>query len=94
MDIYIYRAKICNEENNNNDALYITLRRQNVIYSASLFFFFLLMNMKRIIHELLEMISGKKLRCFQVFERHGLVQENPLGQKFDPNKHDAIFQVQ
>jgi hypothetical protein len=58
MDIYIYRAKICNEENNNNDALYITLRRQNVIYSASLLFFFLPMNTQRINDELLEMTSG------------------------------------
>lgn len=29
----------------------------------------------------------------KVFERHGLVQENPLNEKFDPNKHDAIFQI-
>lgn len=32
-------------------------------------------------------------QLLKVFERHGLVQENPLGQKFDPNKHDAIFQI-
>ena len=30
---------------------------------------------------------------FQVFERHGLVRDNPLGEKFDPNKHNALFQV-
>ena len=29
----------------------------------------------------------------QVFGKHGLVQENPVGEKFDPNKHDALFQV-
>ena len=29
----------------------------------------------------------------QVFNKHGLVQENPMGEKFDPNKHDALFQV-
>ena len=29
----------------------------------------------------------------QVFGKHGLVQENPIGEKFDPNKHDALFQV-
>ena len=37
-----------------------------------------------------------KLICFnflQVFSKHGLVQENPMGEKFDPNKHDALFQV-
>ena len=22
-----------------------------------------------------------------------MVQENPVGEKFDPNKHDALFQV-
>jgi len=32
-------------------------------------------------------------QLLKVFERHGLEQENPLGQKFDPNKHDALFQV-
>jgi hypothetical protein len=59
MDIYIYSAKICNEEKKNNkDALYMTLRRQNVVYSASLLLFFLPLNMKRISRELLEMISG------------------------------------
>ena len=30
---------------------------------------------------------------WKVFAKHGLVQENPLGEKFDPNKHDALFQV-
>ncbi|XP_023336344.1 grpE protein homolog, mitochondrial [Eurytemora carolleeae] len=29
----------------------------------------------------------------KVFERHGLVRDNPLGEKFDPNKHNALFQV-
>ena len=28
-----------------------------------------------------------------MFAKHGLVQENPIGEKFDPNKHDALFQV-
>ena len=32
-------------------------------------------------------------KLLQVFNKHGLVQENPLGEKFDPNKHDALFQV-
>jgi len=43
-----------------------------------------------------EMHTGLKLtqsQLLKVFERHGLVQENPMGQKFDPNKHDALFQV-
>ena len=29
----------------------------------------------------------------QVFRRHGLEQVNPLNEKFDPNLHDALFQV-
>jgi len=32
-------------------------------------------------------------QILKVFAKHGLVQENPLGQKFDPNKHDALFQI-
>jgi len=47
-------------------------------------------------HYLKDMHTGLKLtqaQLLKVFERHGLVQENPLGQKFDPNKHDAMFQV-
>eukprot|EP00088_Acartia_fossae_P012397 TRINITY_DN16390_c0_g1_i1.p1 TRINITY_DN16390_c0_g1~~TRINITY_DN16390_c0_g1_i1.p1 ORF type:complete len:252 (+),score=54.63 TRINITY_DN16390_c0_g1_i1:55-810(+) len=43
-----------------------------------------------------DMHMGLKLtqsQLLHVFERHGLVQENPMGEKFDPNKHDALFQV-
>ena len=29
----------------------------------------------------------------QVFRRHGLETINPLDEKFDPNKHEALFQV-
>ncbi len=29
----------------------------------------------------------------QVFKRHGLEQINPLNEKFDPNKHEALFQI-
>jgi len=32
-------------------------------------------------------------QLLKVFSKHGLVQENPLGEKFDPNKHDALFQI-
>jgi len=42
------------------------------------------------VHEGLRLTESQLL---QVFERHGLVQENPLNEKFDPNKHDAIFQI-
>merc|ERR1712025_644958 len=43
-----------------------------------------------------DMHQGLKLtetQLLQVFSKHGLVQENPLGEKFDPNKHDALFQI-
>ena len=29
----------------------------------------------------------------QVFKRHGMEPINPLDEKFDPNKHEALFQV-
>ncbi|VDL76335.1 unnamed protein product [Nippostrongylus brasiliensis] len=29
----------------------------------------------------------------KTFQRHGLVQVNPMGEKFDPNLHEAVFQV-
>merc|ERR1719278_777265 len=32
-------------------------------------------------------------QLLKVFGKHGLVQENPIGEKFDPNKHDALFQI-
>jgi len=32
-------------------------------------------------------------QLLKVFGKHGLVQENPVGEKFDPNKHDALFQI-
>jgi len=47
-------------------------------------------------HYLKDMHQGLKLtqsQLLHVFERHGLTQENPLGEKFDPNKHDALFQI-
>jgi len=42
------------------------------------------------VHEGLKLTESQLLK---VFERHGLVQENPLNQKFDPNKHDALFTI-
>jgi molecular chaperone GrpE len=47
-------------------------------------------------HFLKDMHQGLKLtqnQLLHVFERHGLTQETPLGEKFDPNKHNALFQV-
>lgn len=43
-----------------------------------------------------DMHEGLKLtetQLHQVFRRHGLEQENPLNEKFDPNKHEAAFQI-
>ena len=42
------------------------------------------------LHQGLQLTESQLLN---VFSKHGLVQENPMGQKFDPNKHDALFQV-
>ena len=42
------------------------------------------------LHQGLRLTESQLLK---VFSKHGLVQENPLGEKFDPNKHDALFQV-
>merc|ERR1712203_1053333 len=42
------------------------------------------------LHQGLQLTESQLL---QVFNKHGLVQENPLGEKFDPNKHDALFQI-
>ena len=44
----------------------------------------------RDMHKGLQLTESQMLK---VFSKHGLVQENPLGEKFDPNKHDALFQV-
>jgi len=42
------------------------------------------------IHQGLSLTESQLLK---VFGKHGLVQESPLGEKFDPNKHDALFQI-
>merc|ERR1712037_554250 len=41
-------------------------------------------------HQGLQLTESQLLK---VFGKHGLVQENPVGEKFDPNKHDALFQI-
>lgn len=28
------------------------------------------------------------------FHRHGMTQINPLGEKFDPNEHEAVFMTE
>merc|ERR1711971_970559 len=42
------------------------------------------------LHQGLQLTESQLLK---VFSKHGLEQENPLGEKFDPNKHDALFQI-
>lgn len=32
-------------------------------------------------------------QLIKVFNRHGLVKIDPLGEKFDPNLHEAMFQL-
>ncbi|VDP14488.1 unnamed protein product [Soboliphyme baturini] len=34
-----------------------------------------------------------KTQLLKIFAKHGLVQENPLGMKFDPNIHEAVFEI-
>nr|CDJ83871.1 GrpE nucleotide exchange factor domain containing protein [Haemonchus contortus] len=34
-----------------------------------------------------------KTVLLKTFKKHGLVQVNPMGEKFDPNFHEAVFQV-
>lgn len=39
-----------------------------------------------------EGISMIEQRIVAIFKRHGLISLNPIGQKFDPNEHQAMFQ--
>lgn len=34
------------------------------------------------------------LMLLQAFEKHGLQRFDPLGQTFDPNEHQAVFEVE
>lgn len=34
-----------------------------------------------------------KTVLLKTFEKHGLVPVTPMGEKFDPNLHEAVFQV-
>lgn len=46
--------------------------------------------------ELKNLYDGVKMteqKLMNVFQRHGLCQINPLGVKFNPNEHHALFQV-
>lgn len=52
-----------------------------------------LQNESKYLKDVYEGLRLTESQLLKVFERHGLVQENPLNEKFDPNKHDAIFQI-
>ncbi|KAJ9124598.1 hypothetical protein QFC24_003391 [Naganishia onofrii] len=42
------------------------------------------------------LFSGVKMTregLLKTLEKHGVVQFDPLGEKFDPNRHEALFQV-
>lgn len=39
-----------------------------------------------------EGISMIEQRIVAIFKRHGLMSLNPIGQKFDPNEHQAMFE--
>lgn len=40
-----------------------------------------------------EGISMIEQRMIAIFKRHGLISLNPKGQRFDPNEHQAMFEV-
>ena len=44
----------------------------------------------RDMHQGLQLTESQLL---QVFKRHGLEADNPINQKFDPNRHEALFQI-
>lgn len=37
-------------------------------------------------------LQATEAQLQNVFRRHGLTKINPLGEKFDPNQHEAVFQ--
>ena len=44
--------------------------------------------------ELLQGIQAIQRELHDIMERHGVRQMQPLGEKFDPNYHEAVFEVQ
>lgn len=47
-----------------------------------------------ILKSLFEGVSMTEKQLQTVFRRHGIIQINPIGQKFDPNEHHAIFEAE
>lgn len=42
------------------------------------------------LHEGVQMTKSALLK---VFAKHGIVSISPIGEKFDPNLHDAVYEV-
>ncbi|KAJ3111016.1 GrpE protein 1, mitochondrial [Phlyctochytrium bullatum] len=42
---------------------------------------------------LTEGVALTKANLMKTFERHGIVEINPVGEKFDPNVHQAVYQA-
>lgn len=47
-----------------------------------------------VLKSLYEGVSMTEKQLQTVFRRHGIIQINPVGQKFDPNEHHAIFEAE
>ena len=45
------------------------------------------------LHSLYTGVSMTEAELLKTLKRFGVEQMNPLGEKFDPNKHEAIFQT-
>ena len=45
------------------------------------------------VEDLNQGLKMTQAQLLQVFKRHGLETIDPLNEKFDPNKHDALFQI-
>jgi molecular chaperone GrpE len=39
-------------------------------------------------------VSATERELYNVFEKHGLKRIDPLGQKFDPNFHEVLFEIE
>jgi molecular chaperone GrpE len=46
------------------------------------------------VHNLVVGIEATERELLSVFERHGITRVDPKGQRFDPNLHQAMFEVQ
>lgn len=43
--------------------------------------------------QLYDGVTMTQTQLTKIFQKHGLVAMRPLGEKFDPNRHEAIFQL-